>query len=154
MEKNPCVLIRSTNQQRVEGLWEVSVMIEKRNILIVDDDQVIVQMIMRSFMSRRHEAYEPFVAMDGYEALKTLYERKIDCIILDLKMSNLNGLEVLYVLRQQEYLRNIPVVISSGFIDQSMEEELSTLGVFGILKKPYSMDQLIETVDDVILHPT
>ena len=129
-------------------------MLTKRYILIVDDDQAIVQAMMRSFMAKRHDLYEPIVAMDGYEALKTLQSRVIDCIVLDLKMSNLNGLELLYMLQKSPHLKKIQVVVSSGFIDESMEDELCILGVSNILKKPYSMEQLIETVDDLMLHLT
>lgn len=129
---------------------------DKKNILLVEDEQDIMLFMLKGLISRRRMEYNAFVAIDGYEGLETLEHRPIDCMVLDLNMANFNGLQLLQEMHAKDMLKNVSIIISSGYIDESMELQLKTFNVDAILKKPYSINKLITTIDElmrpVILH--
>jgi CheY-like chemotaxis protein len=129
-------------------------MARKRSILLVEDEQDTLQSLVNSIIKHRYHQYEPVVAVDGFEALETLFNKHIDLVILDLNMSNLNGLEVCQYKYNDRDIRSIPVIISSAFLDESMEEQLRSLGVTHFLKKPYKMEGLLDLIDELMMCPT
>ena len=128
-------------------------MIRKRNILLVEDEPDTLQSMLNSLLTKRPKHYEPFVAVDGYEALDFIINKKIDLVVLDLNMSNLNGLEVCQHKFNDPEMKDIPVIVSSAFVDESMEEQLRSLGVVHFLKKPYKMDALLQKIDEIMMCP-
>lgn len=125
----------------------------KRNILLVEDEPDTLQSMLNSLLIKRAKNYEPFVAVDGYEALDFMINKQIDLVVLDLNMSNLNGLEVCQHKFNDPDMKDIPVIISSAFVDESMEEQLRSLGVVHFIKKPYKMDQLLQKIDELMVCP-
>jgi len=91
---------------------------EKKAILIVDDD-----MILRQMYGARLEAegFEITFAGNGEEALKLTKENKPDAIILDIMMPKINGIDVLKSLRANEGTKEIPVVVLTALIQQIEE---------------------------------
>jgi len=122
----------------------------KRNILLVEDEPDTLQSMLNSILSKRQKYYEPLVAIDGYEALDFMINKQIDLVVLDLNMSNLNGLEVCQHKFNDSDMKDIPVIVSSAFVDASMEEQLRSLGVVHFLKKPYKMDVLLQKIDELL----
>ena len=125
----------------------------KRNILLVEDEPDTMQTMLNSLLSKRQKYYEPLVAIDGYEALDFMINKQIDLVVLDLNMSNLNGLEVCQHKFNDPDMKDIPVIVSSAFVDESMEEQLRSLGVVYFLKKPYKMDVLLQKIDELMACP-
>ena len=126
---------------------------KKKRILIAEDDQDTLQSILRTIISRRRTVYETRVCIDGYEALEIMRWTGIHCIVLDLHMSNLNGLQMLHEMRNDENLNSVEVIVSSAYLDESMEDQLRNLGVQHFLKKPYPMDALMKKIDDLMMDP-
>ncbi|HLF17767.1 MAG TPA: response regulator [Candidatus Omnitrophota bacterium] len=122
----------------------------KQCILLVEDEQDTMQTMLNSLLTKRHDQYEPLVAIDGYEALDFLFNKQIDLVVLDLNMSNLNGIEVCQHKFNDKDLRHIPVIISSAFLDPSMEVQLRSLGIQHFLKKPYKMEVLLAKIDELM----
>ena len=60
-------------------------------------------------------------------------------------------MQVLQEMQYRGQLGKIPIIISSGFIDESMEMQLQSFGLEFFLKKPYPMDELIEMIDGILL---
>lgn len=125
----------------------------KRNILLVEDEADTLQSMLNSIISKRQKYYEPLVAIDGYEALDFMINKQIDLVVLDLNMSNLNGLEVCQHKFNDPDMKDIPVIVSSAFVDESMEEQLRSLGVVHFLKKPYKMETLLQKIDELLSCP-
>jgi len=125
----------------------------KRNILLVEDEPDTLQSMLNTLLIKRSKNYEPLVAVDGYEALDYMINKQIDLVVLDLNMSNLNGLEVCQHKFNDPDMKDIPVIVSSAFVDESMEEQLRSLGVVHFLKKPYKMDQLLQKIDELMACP-
>ena len=114
------------------------------SVLIVDDDPGIIKLLQASF---RDIAYEPLVAMDGAEALQTIQRELPDLIILDVKMSKIDGLEVCRQLREWS---QIPIIMLSG--DATTEEKVKCLdlGADDYVVKPFSLDELMARVRTVL----
>ena len=119
-----------------------------RYILIVDDEEAIVQTILRRILIDPAVPLEPLVASDGYEAMALMREHPVAVILLDIQMRNMNGIEVVQAVMADEQLRDIPIIISSGYIGDEVKEELSALGVKYFLDKPYPFDQMIAKVQE------
>ena len=57
---------------------------DKKNILIAEDDPMILQILLKGILAKRHSMYKPYVCIDGYETLQSLKQHPIDCLVLDL----------------------------------------------------------------------
>ncbi len=79
-------------------------------ILIVDDEEGI--RILYS-MELRDEGYEVVTLPDGKDLLKVLDKERPDCIVLDIKMREYNGLDLLQQIRKQYY--DMPVILNSAY---------------------------------------
>jgi two-component system chemotaxis response regulator CheY len=81
-------------------------------------------------------------AGDGVEALATLKVQKVDLILSDINMPNMDGLEFLGKLKGDEGLKNIPVIMVSTEGSQTKVLEAVQLGAAGYVRKPFTPDQI------------
>ena len=88
-------------------------MLVKRKILVVDDDEIIVK-IMKDQLSAK--GFDVAVAYDGNEALKMVRANKPDLIVSDINMPNLNGWKMAMELKQDAATKDIPVILLSTMI--------------------------------------
>ena len=79
-------------------------------ILIVDDEEGIRMLYS---MELQDEGYEVITLPDGKELLQVVDEQKPDCIVLDIKMREYNGLDLLQQVRKKYY--NLPVILNSAY---------------------------------------
>jgi signal transduction histidine kinase/DNA-binding response OmpR family regulator len=91
-----------------------------QKILIVDDDPQLVDLLSRMLQSTENE-YRLFKAFGGEDALTRLHRHRPDLMLLDMGMSDVDGLTVLKTMRADEDLAGIPVIVISG-------QEYSELG--------------------------
>ena len=87
--------------------------------------------------------------MDGYEALDFMRTKDVAVAVLDLSMRNMGGLEACRIAKADAEIKDIPIIISSGFLGQYEREELERLGVEHFVDKPYTMQQLLEKIDEI-----
>lgn len=107
-------------------------------VLVVDDEAPIRRICRRLLQKSGHEVIE---ASDGVEALQRLAEEPtIELVVLDLTMPRKDGVQTLLELRQR--WPELPVILSSGYSEQSLETEVSRLAQ-GFLKKPFSREDLL-----------
>ena len=85
------------------------------------------------------------VVEDGLAALGSIRHVIPQVIVLDLRMPNLSGGEVLKLLRSTEVGRQIPVVVTTGSVIDDSVRALAT----AILVKPFSLDDLVRVVTEV-----
>lgn len=84
-------------------------MSEKKKILVIDDDSMIVQVLADKLTS---EGFEPITAKDGEEGIKLATSQNPDLILLDLLMPKMGGVEVMEKLRAaSDWGKNIPIII-------------------------------------------
>jgi CheY-like chemotaxis protein len=115
------------------------------SFLITDDD--------RDFRETVRSVFEPwgvrtYMAADGEEALKIVYNHRVDLVLLDFHMPRLDGLETLRRVKAHRAIMPC-IVISAGLEAESIEEVLEARA-FSVLAKPVSCRQLTTTVEDAL----
>ncbi|PEN12785.1 DNA-binding response regulator [Longibacter salinarum] len=112
-------------------------------ILVVDDEQDIIDLLDYNLTNR---GYEVAAARDGQEALATARDIEPDLIILDVMMPEMDGLETCRRIRQDAYLRTIPVLmLTARTEEESMIEGLES-GADSYLSKPVSIPVIVSQV--------
>ncbi len=123
------------------------------NILLVEDDEVDVMNVQRAF--KKNNITNPlFIASNGIEALsilrgsnsKTTIPPLRRIILLDLNMPKMNGIEFLRVLRADEQLQSIPVIVLTTSNEDKDKVEAYKLNVAGYILKPVTFSSFVETV--------
>ncbi len=110
------------------------------NLLIIDDEVVLLKRLKKCLESYADEIY---LAVDGLEGLKVLETHKVNCIICDIKMPKMNGLEFIKQLRTQN--DNTPLIFFTGHGNRELMLEAIKYGAFDFLDKP-KLDGLEEVV--------
>jgi len=120
-------------------------LLKKENILIVDDDLHILELLQRHLQSWNFHTYK---AISVKEAVTILRDSSIDLLITDLKMPEINGLELIKFI--SEHYPNIPTLIITGY--PSIQESLEAIksGVIGYLTKPFTKEELSEAVNKAL----
>ena len=109
---------------------------KKKTILLIDDEEKIRQSISKILENK----FKVLTAPNGKEALTYIGKYIIDCIILDLEMPYMSGVEFLNKLRTNGNIT--PVVIITGKSCQSYAEQCAHLGVQGFFIKPFDIGKL------------
>jgi CheY-like chemotaxis protein len=117
------------------------------NILLVEDDEVDVMNVQRSF--KKNNISNPlFIAGNGVEALEMLRNGTVPAqnrlILLDINMPKMNGIEFLRVLRADPVLRSSLVVVLTTSNDDKDRMESYELNVAGYLVKPVTFGSFVE----------
>ena len=112
------------------------------NILVVDDSVFARSMIKRSLEIYGFDNLEVFEANNGHEALTLLKTQKIDYVFTDLNMPDLNGEDLLKMIKTNEKLADVPVVIITSLINPAREKRLMSEKAAAILQKPVTLPQI------------
>lgn len=126
--------------------------LQNTSVLILDNDPV--QLTMTRDISVRY-GIGCDTCRNVDELLNMMRERKYDLLITDMKMPDMNGYEVLELLRSSDIgnSRTIPIAVSTA-LDKSAEKELLSKGFCGCLFKPFSAKELLETISHSTAHKT
>jgi len=107
---------------------------KKNTILIVDDEQLVIQ----ALTSILGPDYKVLIVKDGHEAIKIAKRLLPDIILLDIIMPELDGYDVLAVLKATDETKNIPVIFITGLNDINSEEKALKLGAADYITKPFN----------------
>ncbi len=110
-------------------------------ILIVDDEVAVLHFFERIL---RHEGYTVVTAASGEAALRAIAEQKFDLALLDLKLKDMSGLDVLEQLRQRQPTTITIIITAHGSLETSIKALRQ--GVHDYLLKPCSADELRQSV--------
>ncbi|HLH26389.1 MAG TPA: response regulator [Chloroflexota bacterium] len=113
-----------------------------RRLLVVEDDDSIRDMMEMVLAS---EGYEVVTARDGAVALATLNQEQPDLILLDMKMPIVDGWEFARRYAELPPPRPPVIVITAA---QDASRRAAEIGAQGYLAKPFSIDDLLQLVDD------
>ena len=116
------------------------------NIMVVDDNADI-RALMRSMLTEA--GHTVHAAENGTQAIDYLMVYKIDLIITDIVMPEIEGVELVLRLRQS----NIPIISISGLPKETIVAEfMASLGIVGFLQKPFANEDLMRLVDTAAPH--
>jgi len=114
-------------------------------ILIVDDDEGLVHFLRRFFTRQGHEVC---TCNSGEQALKIVRQESLDLILLDYKMSGLNGLDTLKQIRESQV--KTPVIIMTAYGTTDTAIEAMRLGAYDYLLKPFEREELKRLAGDAL----
>lgn len=110
-------------------------------LLLVDDEEVYVNVLSKR-MSKRHIHVTP--ALSGGEAIHILRRQDFDVVILDLKMKDMDGIEVLRVFKKM--VPDLPVIMLTGHGSEKAAREGLAYGAYDYLTKPCELDELLKKI--------
>ena len=117
-----------------------------QGVLLVEDDPLLRRCVTRML---EHLGRRVLCACDGVEALEIFSARsgEIDVVILDLSMPRIDGPAALARLRALD--PQVPVILSSGYLDDGLDALDIAGDVQGVLPKPYTVKQMLEVLQAV-----
>jgi two-component system chemotaxis response regulator CheY len=117
-----------------------------KKVLIVDDSNTMRKIVTRSLRQAGLDFDEILEAGDGLEALAVLRKEKVDLVLSDINMPNMDGLAFLREKAADAALSGIPVVMITTEAGNDIIGEAKSLGALGSIKKPFTPDQIQETI--------
>ncbi len=117
-----------------------------KKILAVDDSKSMREMVSFTLKSAGYDVVE---AEDGKAALAAIVGMKIDAVITDLNMPNMNGFELIRSLRADPSYKFTPILMLTTEGDAAKKEEGKSSGATGWIVKPFNPDKLIEVLKKV-----
>lgn len=114
-----------------------------KNVLIVDDEKVFLLSLSDGLKSYSDE-FNVLIAFNGKEAVKILNSTKIDLVVTDLKMPEMDGFQLLAYLTR--HFPNIPTIVMTAFGTPDMEEKLLNVGATQYMEKPLDFDVLADNI--------
>ncbi len=112
------------------------------SILVVDDTETNIDILLTLL-----DDYDIAVATDGVSALEIVQEEKIDLILLDIMMPNMDGYEVCRRLKANPATQDIPVVFITAKTDEASIERAYDVGGIDYVTKPFKPKELLARVD-------
>jgi len=118
-------------------------------VLAVDDDKINL-MLLRSLLAKSGIVIEVIEVMNGQDAVNQLKSRDdIDVVLLDIIMPIMTGLEMIQVVRADENLRQVPIIVLTT--DETKKEEALELGANDFIMKPVRQQDLIDKMSAVVV---
>jgi putative two-component system response regulator len=114
----------------------------EKKILIVDDTETNVENLMLLL----EDSYELFAATDGIEALEILKEEKVDLILLDIMMPNMDGFEVCKHVKADMATADIPIIFITAKTDEDSIEKAYDVGGVDYIVKPFRAKEVLSRI--------
>jgi CheY-like chemotaxis protein len=118
-----------------------------KRILITDDEPDIVKVVKFRLIKM---GYEVTVATNGKEGLEAVKLTKPDLVLLDYRMPFLNGDEVCKEIKKDASTRHIPVILMTASTQNTVGENIQTMGADDYILKPFEPEELIEKIRKLI----
>lgn len=115
-----------------------------RKVLVIDDEPIVRTSSKRTLVP---EGYNVALADSGKAGIELLEREKFDVILLDLKMPDMSGIDVLKVI--MERWPGTKVIIVTGYSTVDTAVEALRLGAFNHIEKPFTPDSLLAAVEEV-----
>jgi DNA-binding NtrC family response regulator len=117
--------------------------LEPFHVLVVDDEVDFVNTLVKRLNMRHVHAYG---ATSGPEALRLIDQKPMDVVVLDVKMPDMDGIEVLREIKNRHPL--VEVIMLTGHARLEVAIEGLEAGAFDYLMKPINMDELLYKLQD------
>ena len=117
----------------------------KKKILIVDDEKEVVSILKRKL---EQEDFEPLIALDGQQGLQIMAHQKVDAVITDSAMSEMDGYTFCQRLKENKDYAEVPILICTACANE--EKQFRRLGIDDYIVKPFKFDYLFESLNRVL----
>jgi len=120
---------------------------DKKKILVVDDDQDMQKMLRLSIEA---SGYEFMSVSDGAEMLKAINTKTPDLILLDVMLPNMDGYTALREMRKEDKFKDLPVIVLTGKEQQKVGDLFALEKIAYFVEKPFDNKDLMEKIKEVI----
>ena len=117
----------------------------RASVLVVDDESAIRDSLR---MILEYEGYRVEEAASGPAALARMGDRPPDAVLLDVKMPEMDGIEVLRAMRERGY--DMPVLVVSGHADVATAVEATRLGAYDFFEKPLQRERVLVSLRNAV----
>jgi DNA-binding NtrC family response regulator len=130
----------------IAGFWQsTDRQAQVPKVLVVDDEPVVVNSIRKTLARRAFKVAEAF---SGREALSRVTSESFDLVLLDMKLPDANGLELVSDLKKRK--PGLRVVIVTGYASIDTAVEAIRRGANDYMAKPFTPDELYSTANRVL----
>lgn len=116
-----------------------------KKILVIDDEQIVRISCERTLGG---EGFEVKSASNGKEGIELLEKEQFNLVLLDLKMPDLDGIEILKMIKEK--WPETKIIMITGYSTVETAVKTLKLGAFNYLEKPFTPDILLETTRDAL----
>jgi signal transduction histidine kinase len=121
--------------------------VDENKIILLVDDEIMLRDLLADLLESN--GFNVIKVSSGKEALTVLTEEiKVDLIIIDYNMPEMNGLQCIQRIRELNF--KIPVILSTGSLGFESKIDLSKFGINSLLCKPYEFDAMMSTIKKLI----
>ena len=122
-------------------------MIDTRRVLVIDDEPTVRESCKRILPAR---GYDVETASSGKEGMDRVLSGYFDCVLIDLRMPDMDGMEIVRTVRRSRH--GMAVVIITGYGTVPTASEAVRLGVTDYVCKPFTPDDIVDVVDRALLN--
>ncbi len=119
----------------------------RADILIIDDDFGMRELLA---LHLSHAGYRVRTAEDAIEGGKALLAGVPDLVLLDMRMPHMGGDTLLELLRADEALKHLKIIVLTSIRNDAFLQKINDLGVSGLLAKPVDKDLLLKSIEKVL----
>jgi DNA-binding response OmpR family regulator len=117
----------------------------EKKVLIVDDNLRVRELLYNTLTK---QGYKVITATEGKQALELFGIQKPDLILLDFKMPDLNGVEVLTKIKSLD--NKVKIIMLTGYESEGLEKQARLLGASGFLPKSSGMEVIVKAVNEIL----
>ena len=121
---------------------------ERPTLVMVVDDSITVRKVTTRLLERH--GMEVVTAKDGIEAIAKLQDIQPDIMLLDIEMPRMDGFEVATLVRHDERLHDLPIIMITSRTGEKHRDRARAIGVNEYLGKPYQEGQLLEVIGRLV----
>ena len=121
---------------------------QKRPVVMIVDDSITVRKVTQRLLDRHN--FDTLTAKDGVDALTLLLEQIPDVMLLDIEMPRMDGFELATAIRNDERLKNIPIIMITSRTGEKHRDRAMNIGVNMYLGKPYQEQELLENIQSLL----
>ncbi len=122
--------------------------LERPPLVMVVDDSVTVRKVTSRLLERN--GMNVLTAKDGVDAIALLQEQRPDIMLLDIEMPRMDGFEVATLIRHDERLKDLPIIMITSRTGEKHRERAMAIGVNDYLGKPYQESLLLESIQHLV----
>jgi two-component system, OmpR family, alkaline phosphatase synthesis response regulator PhoP len=119
-----------------------------KTIVLIDDEEDIREVAALTLETMGD--FKVFAAANGFDGVELVAAVQPDAVLLDVMMPDIDGPTTLGLIREREVTREIPVIFMTAKVQASDRRSLSSMGVSGIISKPFDPMNLAAEVDDIL----
>lgn len=117
-------------------------------LVMVVDDSITIRKVTARMLERN--GMRVVTAKDGVDAVAQLQDQMPDIMLLDIEMPRMDGYEVATHIRNDDRLKELPIIMITSRTGSKHREKAMEIGVNNYLGKPYQEDELMENIHGLI----